>query len=114
MCMSSVTTKVKRIRPRTGYKYFPESNSGGGYVRNYMDFKIGKWYMCEDPTTTIEMFPGTYPAGFHLFNNKQVALKRNRGGDLYKIEYLNVVAEGIDCGQKTIIAQMIKVLEKVE
>ena len=123
MCLSKINKKVKRLRPGTGYKFIERNTAyTSSQYKNAINastevYVTGQWYCCEEPHRSIKDRHIAYPMGFHIFQTKRAAKKKGtwefRAAVLCKVEFLYVVAEGIDRGEKTIVAQMIRIVEEL-
>lgn len=112
MCLSSVNMKI-RVRPRTGYKFYKKVSDyqyRNIYQNTYEVISANEWYS----TKIIKnLSRHNYPAGIHIFRTAKEAMKARKSRIdftdsnvvLKKVKYLNVVAEGIDCGVRCVVAQ---------
>jgi hypothetical protein len=125
MCLDSI---LNEVAPESGfgYKIFIESEEsykkleGPFYGIIGLDFyDIGSWYIAEQRLATSDYGDMEYTTGFHIFESLEdcESYRLRFCGPrvfIYKVEFSGGRVVGIDSGCRTIIADKMKILEKVE
>lgn len=106
MCLRTVKREVK-----TGYKICFVSQRDKNVVLtgcNSHPIKVGEWI--EDKQLTI-LGSGEheYVCGFHLYPTIEDVGKSIYVGEVYEVEYTDVVAEGTESESNVVIARRIKI-----
>lgn len=110
------TTKPKK-KKGIGYKSFLQRRGKlfGDCMRGIKPRPIGKWIH----EANFRPFPETIPdygAGFHVFTTKKGILNWEAEMEdpcIWKVAYRKAVAEGRQEGHRCIIAEEIKILERL-
>ncbi len=122
MCLTKVTRRfrIKKRQGKIGYKIFKkychDSNSPLYGKYHGGPYKVGEWYSDDSEDELGTNHGGKYTTGFHIYVNKKTALKKAYAEhEVYKVEYLDVVAEGTEgiSRTKVVVARCMKILEKV-
>jgi hypothetical protein len=106
MCMSTVKREVK-----TGYKICFISQRDKNVVLtgcNSHPIKVGEW--TEDKQLIIlGSGEDQYICGFHIYPTMQDVQASIYVGEVYEVEYTDIVAEGTESDSNVVIARRIKI-----
>lgn len=115
MCLDTVDKEVKKTKGY-GWKVFRRNEDGGltpcYYDRNKTGFTLNEWIKDKARGRIIAEGGGKYEKGFHIYDTRREArLSRHRGASIKKVLYDNVVATGVQCDDRVIVARKMKILE---
>jgi|WetSurMetagenome_2_1015567.scaffolds.fasta_scaffold01396_23 hypothetical protein len=126
MCLNNVW-KTKPVNEGVGWKVVGRDKKGNFVppfqVRHGLKFKPRTWTVDNGKVKFIvyEIADGVneqdkvYPAGFHLYASKKVALLACASFDnVVKVQYRKAVAQGTQRDHKVIVAREIKLLSRVK
>lgn len=122
MCITAITKKEPiKVGYKIGIVNSDNLFSCFGFTNH--PIPLNKWVWAKCPN--VFQCGSKYPLGFHIFNTKSAAERyRNytfrssaphfHGYLIYKVEYMGILAEGIEeCGLKTIVSPLMRVIGAV-
>jgi len=98
-----------------GYKFFFENKNNTVHSLYNGNITIGKW-VTSRKNLERDLNRGVYVTGFHILWNRAEARKwgKHTSSKLYKVEYKNPHAIGLDSGCQVVLASQMRVIGRAK